>query len=78
MYHEVWQGCGDQNNQPTVDFGGQDTPPRKGSVSLPPEEDNTTSSERGAESQLQDEGEDSEPNSVPTEEAEAGPHFQSL
>ena len=36
-------------------------------------ESTTLSSERGAESLLQDDGEDSEPDSTPTEEVEAGP-----
>ena len=47
---------------------------------ITPEEnsDSTTSSERRAESLLQDDGEDSEPDSAPTEEAEAGPLFLPL
>ena len=42
---------------------------------ITPEEDSdsTTSSDKGAESLLQDDREDSEPDSAPTEEAEVGP-----
>ena len=47
---------------------------------ITPEEDSdsTTSSEKRPESLLQDNKEDSEPDSAPTEEAEAGPHFLPL
>ena len=45
---------------------------------LEEDSDSTTSSERKAESLLQDDREDSEPDSAPTEEAKAGPHFLPL
>ena len=47
--------------------------PRHCVITLEEDSDSTTSSERRAESLLQDNGEDSEPDSAPTEEAEAGP-----
>ena len=47
---------------------------------IPPEKDSnsTTSSERGAESLLQDDGEDSESDSASTKKAQAGPTFLPL
>ena len=56
----------------------KDLCPRHCVITLEEDSDSTISSERRAESLLQDDGEDSEPDSAPTEEAEAGPHFLPL
>ena len=50
----------------------KDLPPRYCVIMLEVDSAFTTSSERRAESLLQDSGEDSEPESAPTEETEAG------
>ena len=51
----------------------KDLCPRHCVVTLEEDSDSITSSERRAESLLQDDRKDSEPDSAPTEEAEAGP-----
>ena len=56
----------------------KDLRPRHCVITSEEDSDSTTSTERRAESLLQDDGEDSELDNAPAEEAEAGPHFLPL